>query len=375
MSLNVDVEELVTKVEEEPTFAPSMPVPNVQEMVRNNPLTVPERYIRSQEELEKINHIPHLSSEVPVIDFALLSCGNKEELLKLDVACKEWGFFQIVNHGVKKELLQKMKDAAAKFFELPIEEKKKYAMELNDIQGYGQAYVVSEEQTLDWSDGLMLVTYPTQYRKLQFWPKTPEGFKEVIEAYTSEVRRVGEEMLSLLSAIIGMQKHVFLGLHKGSLEGLRMNYYPPCNTPEKVLGLSPHSDTSTITLLMQDDDITGLEIRHQGGWVPVTPMSDALVVNVGDTIEIWSNGKYKSVEHRAVTNKNKKRMSYALFLCPKGDVEVEPLDHMIDDQNPKSYQKVRYGDYLRQSMKRKMEGKTHIDVARVKDSDLRNKDE
>jgi len=70
-----------------------------------------------------------------------------------------------------------MKDVASEFFELPAEEKKKYAMDSSDIQGYGQAYVVSEEQTLDWSDALMLVTYPTRYRKLQFWPKTPEGFK------------------------------------------------------------------------------------------------------------------------------------------------------------------------------------------------------
>ncbi|KAH1155069.1 hypothetical protein GLYMA_18G184800v4 [Glycine max] len=270
-----------------------------------------------------------------------------------------------------------MKDAASEFFELPAEEKKKYAMDSSDIQGYGQAYVVSEEQTLDWSDALMLVTYPTRYRKLQFWPKTPEGFKEIIEAYASEVRRVSQELLSLLSVIMGMQKHVLLELHQESLQALRVNYYPPCSTPEQVLGLSPHSDANTITLLMQDDDITGLEIRHQGGWVPVTPISDALVVNVGDVIEIWSNGKYKSVEHRAVTNKNKRRISYALFLCPQDDVEVEPLDYMIDSHNPKLYQKVRYGDYLRQSMKRKMEGKAHIDVAMTEDSesDMRNKDE
>jgi len=96
MSLNVDVEELVTEMEEVPTFAPSIPVPNVQEMVRNNPLQVPERYVRSNEELQKVNHMPHLSSEVPVIDLSLLSYGNKDELLKLDVACKEWGFFQVI---------------------------------------------------------------------------------------------------------------------------------------------------------------------------------------------------------------------------------------------------------------------------------------
>lgn len=90
--------------------------------------------------------------------------------------------------------------------------------------------------------------------------------------------------------------------------------------------------------------------------------------------QILTNGKYKSVEHRAVTNKNKKRISYALFVCPEDDAEVEPLDHMIDAQNPKLYQKVRYGDYLRQSMKRKMEGKAHVDVAMLEYSDTRNED-
>lgn len=86
---------------------------------------------------------------------------------------------------------------------------------------------------------------------------------------------------------MGLEKHVLLGLHKELLQALRVNYYPPCNTPEQVLGLSPHSDTSTITLLMQDDDdVPGLEIRHKGSWVPVTPIPDALVVNVGDVIEV-----------------------------------------------------------------------------------------
>jgi isopenicillin N synthase-like dioxygenase len=71
------------------------------------------------------------------------------------------------------------------------------------------------------------------------------------------------------------------------------------------------------------------------------------------------------VEHRAVTNKNKRRISHGTFLFPRDDVEVEPFDHMIDAQNPKIYQKVLYGDYLRQSLKRKMEGKKHTDVAKI----------
>jgi hypothetical protein len=82
-------------IEEAPTFAPSLPVPNVQEMVKTNPLQVPKRYVRNQEEMEKVNYTPHLSSEIPVIDLTLLSNGNTEELLKLEIACREWGFFQV----------------------------------------------------------------------------------------------------------------------------------------------------------------------------------------------------------------------------------------------------------------------------------------
>ncbi|KRH49137.2 hypothetical protein GLYMA_07G135000v4 [Glycine max] len=312
----------------------------------------------SHDELENANYMPHTSSEIP-------------ELLKLEVACKDWGFFRIVNHGVQKELMQKMKDATSEFYNLPIEEKNKYAMASNEIQGYGKGYLVSEKQTLDKSDSLMLHIYPTRYRKLQFWPKTPEGFKEIIEAYAYEIRRIGEELLSSLSMIMGMQKHVLLELHKESRQALRMNYYPPCSTHELVLGLLKISNI--IILLMQVDDVIELEIQHQGGWVPMTPISNALVVKIRDVIEMWSNGKYKSVEHRAVTKK-KRRISYALFFCPQHDVEVEPLDHMIDAQNPKLYQKVRFGDYLRQSVQSKLEGKTHLNVVRIDDSDLRIQD-
>lgn len=87
MSVNID---------EAPIFGPSLPVPNVQEMVKMNPFQVPIRYMRNQEEMEKVNYKPHLSSEIPVIDLTLLSSRNMEEMLKLDIACKEWGFFQVI---------------------------------------------------------------------------------------------------------------------------------------------------------------------------------------------------------------------------------------------------------------------------------------
>lgn len=75
-------------------------------------------------------------------------------------------------------------------------------------------------------------------------------------------------------------------LHGVMKLGMRMNYYPTCSRPDLVLGVSPHSDCSSITLLLQDDDITALQIKHKEAWIPVKPVPNALVVNIGDVVEV-----------------------------------------------------------------------------------------
>ncbi|XAR68928.1 Codeine 3-O-demethylase [Bertholletia excelsa] len=352
-------------------------------MVREDCLNVPERYIRNQEEmLTSTDQLAHLSSEIPVIDMFLLSNGDEEELKKLELACKEWGFFQVVNYGVAEEVQQKMKDASAEFFNLPLEDKKKFSMPPNDIQGYGQAYVVSEEQKLDWSDALILVVYPPNYRKLNLWPDTPDQFKEIIELYSEELRKVAEELLGSLSVIMGVDKEALARMHKEMVQALRINYYPTCTKPDQVLGLSPHSDKSSITILSQEDNVEGFQIRHNGKWMPATPTPNALAVIVGDVIEMWSNGKYKSIEHRVVTNKSRPRISCISFLAPHDDAEIEPLEHMIDSDSPRMYKKIRYGDFLRQSLKQRMQGKAHMqmeiareDCLNVSERYIRDQDE
>ncbi|XVF08126.1 hypothetical protein REPUB_Repub06bG0198900 [Reevesia pubescens] len=316
----MDSNKTFTENEEAPTYAPSIPVPNVQELVREDPLQVPQRYIRDLEDRPKGTDMSHLSSLIPVIDLSLLLMGNEEELNKLDMACQQWGFFQVVNHGVAKKVLQKMKDAAAEFFELPLEEKNK---------------------------------------KLKFWPKSPKGFEDIIEEYSNAIRKVAMELLKSFSLVLGMDKDALLGLHRQLVQACRVNYYPACSNPDQVLGISPHSDTNTLTILMQEDYVYGLQIKHNGEWVTVKPIPNALVVNVGDVIEILSNGKYKSIEHRAVTNNNKARISYASFLLPHDEVEIEPLDHMVNNERPyKMYKRVKYGEFMRSTLKRKMEGKS-----------------
>ena len=100
-----------------------------------------------------------------------------------------------------------------------------------------------------------------------------------------EANRVAKELFAALSVLMGMEKDDLWKFHNEVMQALRVNYYPTCSDPDKVLGVSPHSDTSTLTVLLQDDDVMGLQIRHCGSWVPVKPIPDALVLNVGDVLE------------------------------------------------------------------------------------------
>lgn len=106
--------------------------------------------------------------------------------------------------------------------------------------------------------------------------------RDILEKYSSEIRRIGKELIGSISLNMGLDSNTLLGLHNELNQTIRLNYYPPCAKPDQVLGFSPHSDVSTITILFQDEDITGLDLRHNGQWVPVKPIPNALVVNVGD---------------------------------------------------------------------------------------------
>ncbi|KAE8723438.1 putative 2-oxoglutarate (2OG) and Fe(II)-dependent oxygenase superfamily protein [Hibiscus syriacus] len=344
----------------------SLPVPSIQEIVKSDLHSVPERYVHENMDRPVISENLADSLEIPFIDFSSLAKGDEDEIKKLHLACKDWGFFQLINHGVKEELLEKMKAAASAFYELPLDEKNKYAKSENEIQGYGQNFVVSENQKLDWSDMIYLITVPSENRKYKFWPLTLPGFKETLEEYSREMQKVAEEIQANFSVLMGLERDGLKRLQGELKQGIRMNYYPICARPDIVLGISPHSDGTSFTLLLQDDQVTGLQIKHKDAWIPVKPVPNSLVVNVGDATEIQSNGMYKSIEHRGVTNEKKPRISIATFMFPDDEQEIGPLETMIDDQNhPKLYRNIKYVDFVREKFSRKMQGKSHTEFVKL----------
>ncbi|URD77789.1 S-norcoclaurine synthase 1 [Musa troglodytarum] len=162
----------------------SIDVPNVQALAASiaNPADVPPRYVRPEAEADPV--VSDGDSELPVIDFSrLLHRGfSREESAKLHHACADWGFFQLINHGVPDQAMEKMKADIVEFFKLPLEEKKASAQLPNSLEGYGHVFVVSDDQELDWADMMYLITRPLQSRNVDLWPSQPLTFRFISTA-------------------------------------------------------------------------------------------------------------------------------------------------------------------------------------------------
>ncbi|CAN1173706.1 Protein SRG1 [Linum perenne] len=143
-------------------------------------------------------------------------------------------------------------------------------------------------------------------------------------------------------------------------QGVRMNYYPPCKESNKVMGITPHSDPGGLTLLTQVNDVQGLQIRKDRIWVPVVPIPGAFIINIGDINEMMSNGEYKSIEHRAVVNPEKERISIATFHSPSMKAIIGPIPELINEKNQAKYQSISQVELRRLAGSRKLEGGSNL---------------
>ncbi|CAN8292970.1 unnamed protein product [Cochlearia groenlandica] len=348
----------------------SILVPSVQEMVKEEKITtVPSRYVRSGEDNTEVTLGSGLNTEIPIIDMNRLCSltGMDSEVKKLDFACKEYGFFQLVNHGIDSSFLDKVKLEIQDFFNLPMEEKKMFWQKPNEIEGFGQAFVVSEDQKLDWADLFYLTVKPVELRKPHLFPKLPFPFRDTLESYSSQVKSVAKILLAKMAIALEMKPEEMLKLFDDvdSLQAMRMNYYPPCPQPDKVIGLTPHSDSVGLTILLQVNEVEGLQIKKDEKWVPVKPLPNAFIVNIGDILEIITNGTYRSIEHRGVVNSEKERLSIATFHNPGMYKEVGPAKSLVQRQNVAKFICVTMKEYMDGLFSRELDGKAYVDALRI----------
>ncbi|KAK4857880.1 hypothetical protein QYF36_007580 [Acer negundo] len=368
-------------------------VPFVQELAKKPLINIPPRYVRpDQDPAPLLSLNSSSSSQIPVIDMQKLLSHDfmDSELQKLHHACKEWGFFQseppssplpshphqslrqpsrLINHEVSSWLVEKFKSEIEDFFKLPLEERNKYSQLPGDIEGYGHNFVVSEEQKLDWGDMFHLTTLPTHLRKPHLLPNLPLSFRETLEAYSAELKILSMKILKLMAKGLRIEENEMAVLVEEEWQSMRMNYYPPCPQPELVVGLCPHSDGSGITILLQVSEVEGLQIRKDGMWISVKPLPNAFIINVGDSLEILSNGIYRSVEHRATVNSLKERLSVATFCSPRLDGEIGPAPSLVTPETPAMFKRIRVEEFYKGRFSRKLDRKSYLDTIRIQNEE------
>ncbi|KAL2347929.1 hypothetical protein Fmac_001929 [Flemingia macrophylla] len=346
----------------------SLLVPSVQELAKQKLSTVPQRYVQTQhEDMVIISEEPNSILEIPVIDMNnLLSTeSGTSELDKLHLACKEWGFFQLINHGVSSSFLEKVKSEIQDFFNLPLLEKKKFWQSSEHMEGFGQAFVTSEDQILDWADLFYMTSLPKHLRIPHLFPRLPLPFRDTLELYSQELKNLAMIVVEQMGKALNMEETKMREIFEDGLQSMRMNYYPPCPEPGKVIGLTPHSDGAGLTILLQVSEVEGLQVWKDAMWVPIKPLPNAFIVNIGDILEIISNGIYRSVEHRAVVNSDKERISVATFYTSKHDGVLAPAADLITEKTPARFKSIELKEFLANLFARKLDGKSYLNTLRI----------
>ncbi|KAG6516068.1 hypothetical protein ZIOFF_026516 [Zingiber officinale] len=174
----------------------------------------------------------------------------------------------------------------------------------------------------------------------------PVHNRKANEEYRKYLGILVNKILIMLSKGLGLEDHVLMQSVGGqNLEYLlKINYYPPCPRPDLALGVVSHTDMSAITILVPND-VPGLQVFKDDQWFDVKHIPNAIIVHIGDQIEILSNGYYKSVLHRTTVNKEKARMSWPVFCSPPPEMEIGPLPQLVSDETPTKYKTKMYKDY------------------------------
>ncbi|KAL3676403.1 hypothetical protein R1sor_026351 [Riccia sorocarpa] len=316
---------------------------------------LPEKFLKKGSECPTTAHTD-FCKEIPVISFEGLdtASGRQRILSEVGRACAEWGIFQIVDHGVPENLMKRMMDNGLAFFNLPLEEKIKYASPPGSFPvGYLSASGIhrNDNDTLGWREVMAQVSLPKDIREIHYssWPQNPADYKKTLVEYSDTIDQLVTCMLGLISESLGLPSDYIKNVSGGEKMGQKIafNYYPHCPQSDLALGLKSHTDHGTITVIQQDQ-VGGLQVykEDRDKWGTVEPIPGALVINLGDQIQILSNGRYCSVEHQAVVNSSQSRVSIATFAKPELMSRMGPAPELLSETSPARYRNITFKDYL-----------------------------
>lgn len=289
-------------------------------------------------------------NEVPIVDIS--GAGDPQQrpaLVKQVISvAEEVGFMYVVGHGIGNDILDGIFDMSRSFFDLPdVEKRKIHITKSREYRGYLgllekgntdptfkgnnlEAFHCSVELSADDPD----VKAGKPLRGPNLWPDSPTGFRDIVYSYYDRTFKVGTTLLELFAEGLGQPSDFFTRHYQHSLAQLRLLRYAQIDDPKVELLARSHCDTGMITILSQDDT-GGLQVLNKAGeWIAAPPVRGAYIINIGNTLQFWSGGRFSSTNHRVANRGGVPRFSIPFFMTPDFDTVVRPLGQENDPSAP-----------------------------------------
>ncbi|TKW04509.1 hypothetical protein SEVIR_7G114500v4 [Setaria viridis] len=287
---------------------------------------------------------------IPVVD--LSAAARREDVVaQVRHAAGTVGFFHVVNHGVPEGLMAGMLAGARRFNEGPAEAKRAlYSRDQARKVRFGSNFDLFQSAAANWRDTLFCDLAPDP----PLPEELPEVLRNVIMEYGDAVMKLGLRVSELLSESLGLSSGHLREM--GCMESLHAvcQYYPPCPEPHLTFGIKSHTDPAFFTVLLQDGSTGGLQVLvdrgggHRRTWVDVPPLPGSLTVNIGDLLQLVSNDRFRSVEHRvpAIKSKDPARVSVASFFNTDLKRSTRLYGPITDGRRPPLYRSVTAQEFM-----------------------------
>jgi isopenicillin N synthase-like dioxygenase len=307
-----------------------------------------------------------VQTKIPLIDLASLEnglAGAQEIAPRLNRALEDTGFLIIVNHGVPQDLIELTFAEAKRFHDQPMETKLDQRMNVHN-NGYmaegrynvrtsrvseqsvkpdaNEAFFLKRERPVDDP----LVQADRRFAGPNQWPENLPKFRETVIEYTNAVDNMTKRLLPALALSLDLNIEFFSNAFAESQFSFRLSHYPPVNREDGLYGIAPHTDVNFMTFLPQSG-VPGLQIATKpGAWQDVPHVPNSFVVNTGDTLHRWTNGRYLSTPHRALPPVDQHRYAIPFFLGPHLDTLIDCLPTCTDVDHPARFPPITYSDYM-----------------------------
>ena len=263
-------------------------------------------------------------------------------------ACAKWGFFFLIGHDVARELKEEAIYRTHAFFQKSATEKNQIRRTRQNSWGYFDAELTKNRP--DWKEILDIGPATTSGPLAGSAPQWPNDtlFIKTITSLQGELHRVAMDIMMAIVKTFHTDSVPDQDFDEHS-SFIRLNHYPPCPDPvidsdrfmsdRGHLGISHHTDAGAVTVLLQDDQ-PGLQVFANGRWLTLECPPDALIVNIGDIVQVWSNDRYRAPVHRVIADRANHRISIPYFLNPAYHANYAPLT----DERP-LYRAINWGDF------------------------------